>query len=1744
MKHKLTIGLMAMLLMAVLSGTAVAQSTDCTGYATLPYSTGFEGIGTDSLPACWTQFQTSGGYGGVTFPCAYNYSGNARNGDVYFEFETHSGQNEVVALPQMQNVSSLMLNFWASAQSAYLPALFEVGVMEDSVFVPVDTITFTTSFSWGSGYHEYTVYFANYTGTGDRIAMRATGSGSSQYTLMMDDITVSEFTGCYPMSDLVLTSRDSVSITIGWSDPMNNAGDYTVSYWADGSTDTTVVTGVTTTSFTADYLNPTTLYHFLVQAECSGGSSLPLAGEFSTDCSGGSCGWVFNMTDTFGDGWNGNAIEVYQTGSLVASVTIASGYSSTETVTVCSSAPVELRFVQGSYASEMGGTVVDGGGQTVFTIAGMGSHSSGDVLATVSQPCPACLMPSNLAVSGVTSDEATVTWHANGTESMWWLMIDSTEIGIVYDTTYTFYNLDAMTGYTVYLAALCDSGDTSSVQTISFSTACADAECTWIFNLVDTYGDSWNGNAIAVYQVGNEIARVTVPSGAAYVDSVSVCSTVPVELRYVQGNYASEMSGTVVDGGGQTVFTIADMGSYSDGAVLATSTTPCPDCLMPLGVTVSDVTTSSATVSWRSQDGQSEWLVQLDTNDAFTVTDTFYTFTSLDMFTSYTVGVATVCSDASSSVANVAFTTLFEGDSCEMTVEMADSYGDGWNGGAVAFYQNNTLMGTATLTSGGSGTSTVQVCSGYDVELRLVAGSYPSEMSFTVYDGGGSVVYTASANSLTTSMNGTTLATATNVCPSCVSPSGLMVTYADSNQLTFVWTVNPEVDNYLVSFHGGPWVVDNSGVHAEYGLLPDSVYTFSIKAVCETGVDTSNVRTISGRTACGPMTLPYVEDFEGYAQGDAVSCWTVVRPGTSGTPSVQPGGHSGSYALSMSSNDTSLIASNAIPLPGDSIYVSFWAEAYYSTLEAGVMTNPLISATFIPMLTITSGNYERYEFNTSTLSPDSTYYLAFRQTGTYSYYSVSIDDINVRLDEGCMYPANVIATPDTVNPTAVITWTNAGSTNDFVLQYHAMGAPWSTPANPLGLSYTLSSLTSATEYWVRVGLVCGADTLWTETSFITACGLHSVPYFENFYSTTGTLPPCWDVSDPSKIRYDNWPYSSGNGALQGGNYSAGEYAVLPLLDAPFAKLEISFDAKLGNVSEGDGMMMGVYDDATGTVTWADTLTNPAQCRENYVRFTYNYIDYTGTGNRIAIGHSHNNPSDWGFYIDSLIVVALPDCYPPVNVTVHNSMYPYTADDVYFTWDPQGIPPAQYQVYIDTITSTVSIDSVPDSLFVTVDTNFYHPAVNTLAEGARYRFFVRSVCSTYDRSNWVELQNGFTTDEVWMNQSTGAMEFDTLTGCDFIIFDNGGPVAGYLHNSNSGIILQAGEANRQLELQGAFFNTGDDQATFTVYDGIGTAGTELYSRTTSNAHDQFDYIDSVLATSTTGALTITFTSGYAAALGYELYIHCVGAVSCPRPTNLTVEMTGPNTAVAHWQGTASLYHIFHRVEGDSVWNMLSSPVDSVVFPYLPADVNYEFRVVALCSATDSSASSITRHFFTHWVEPPVCQPVTDLAVSNITQTSASVSWTSDGNRWDVAIVGGPVVSTTTNPYPLTGLTPDTEYRIAVRNVCDADNDFYSVWSDTITFRTDTVPTQGISAVDAMGNHLALFPNPASTSVTVSLTGIEGTATVTLVDLNGRRCGEWTVTDGKLEIDLSSYAAGAYFVRLVSENATAVRKLIVR
>jgi gliding motility-associated-like protein len=96
-------------------------------------------------------------------------------------------------------------------------------------------------------------------------------------------------------------------------------------------------------------------------------------------------------------------------------------------------------------------------------------------------------------------------------------------------------------------------------------------------------------------------------------------------------------------------------------------------------------------------------------------------------------------------------------------------------------------------------------------------------------------------------------------------------------------------------------------------------------------------------------------------------------------------------------------------------------------------------------------------------------------------------------------------------------------------------------------------------------------------------------------------------------------------------------------------------------------------------------------------------------------------------------------------------------------------------------------------------------------------------------------------------------------------------------------------------------------------------------------------------------------------------------------------------------------------------------------------------------------------------PPTCPVVTNIAVANITDTSAEISWNAGGSETEWEVVVQPVgtgvptgngTSTTTNPYTASPLSSSTAYEVYVRAVCSTTD--FSNWEGPIEFTTENTP----------------------------------------------------------------------------------------
>jgi hypothetical protein len=182
------------------------------------------------------------------------------------------------------------------------------------------------------------------------------------------------------------------------------------------------------------------------------------------------------MTDDYGDGWlDGDDaqfyIKVYQGTTLRGSVSLADGFSGSQTVSICTGDSIRFVMDGEDYYSESSFVILNGDGSTILS-GDCSDYYDGDVIITVAPACPSCPAPTDLNTI-ISSDEIEFSWTPSGTESSWIVSNGLTSVTVT-DTFYTFSNLSANTNYTLSVAALCGSDDTSAAVTITVLTTPGD----------------------------------------------------------------------------------------------------------------------------------------------------------------------------------------------------------------------------------------------------------------------------------------------------------------------------------------------------------------------------------------------------------------------------------------------------------------------------------------------------------------------------------------------------------------------------------------------------------------------------------------------------------------------------------------------------------------------------------------------------------------------------------------------------------------------------------------------------------------------------------------------------------------------------------------------------------------------------------------------------------------------------------------------------------------------------------------------------------------------------------------------------------------------------------------------------------------------------------------------------------------------------------------------------------------------
>ena len=309
---------------------------------------------------------------------------------------------------------------------------------------------------------------------------------------------------------------------------------------------------------------------------------------------------------------------------------------------------------------------------------GSGGVQPGAIITNLSVGELACATPENLTVTNIGMTSADVSWTAGGTETAWNLQYKEASAANwttvpVTTTSYQLTNLTALTQYAVRVQADCGAGETSFYTTQSFATASCEAsqQCSYTFNMSDSYGDGWNGGFLTVQQNGVTVATVELSNGTSGTQAVNLCDNISTSLVWSPGSFDDEATFTLIGPDGSTVYTSSSMDYYTT----YTFTTDCggapATCNAPTGLAVNNVTTNSATASWTAGGTETSWNVQYKAASASnwqsaTANATSYTMTGLTPGTAYQVRVQANCGAGNTSdwTTAVSFTTNQEQQTC------------------------------------------------------------------------------------------------------------------------------------------------------------------------------------------------------------------------------------------------------------------------------------------------------------------------------------------------------------------------------------------------------------------------------------------------------------------------------------------------------------------------------------------------------------------------------------------------------------------------------------------------------------------------------------------------------------------------------------------------------------------------------------------------------------------------------------------------------------------------------------------------------------------------------------------------------------------------------------------------------------------------------------------------------------------------------------------------------------------------
>jgi hypothetical protein len=421
----------------------------------------------------------------------------------------------------------------------------------------------------------------------------------------------------------------------------------------------------------------------------------------------------------------------------------------------------------------------------------------------------------------------------------------------------------------------------------------------------------------------------------------------------------------------------------------------------------------------------------------------------------------------------------------------------------VTFEQFYTRISTHNLKMYNSNNFTAPLVGTYSGNLTT---SLPAPYTSTASDGSLSFIFVSDATTANTASTGFKIRVEA---VGCSNPSSLAAV-STFNQVNLSWTGSGSATNYEIYRSTSATPVPVSGTTPTYtvgsaattysatGLTAGTTYYFWVRSVC--GADKSDwTGPILGVPLCSPVTVPYLENFNGVPLGQIPTCTTKDTGSAWGANNINGN-------LNCNSVNTAFYTKGVTLSAGITYRLSYdFSSNLNGNADLGVsLTNgPTILAANNPSvpyyLLQTNLDFSTLQSDmvNFTVPSNGTYYVKFNLLELSDVLGGAVNIDNIRIVEENCFPPTLLTASGVTASMATLNWTAPATGDNYQYYISTSGSlpSYSVAASgtiPFGgsNSFQLSGLPASTTFYVWIRTNCsGSYSAWSDVlTFTTSAG--------------------------------------------------------------------------------------------------------------------------------------------------------------------------------------------------------------------------------------------------------------------------------------------------------------------------------------------------------------------------------------------------------------------------------------------------------------------------------------------------------------------------------------------------------------------------------------------------------------------------------------------------------------------------------